>query len=203
LRLPRGFAPVFVATEGGGGTTLAGREVPDDPLLLPEFTLGGGGTTSLAPKILPTKLLSSDPLPDCVGGGGTTVFDGSGTLPLAKWRMSCEMSVEGGGATTAGAGMFSFDTRVLVRSGAETGGGTTATFDICTGALVISRLTAPGAGGMTLAASEGAERVLSELTAGAGATTEGFSVGPAEARSRETRGAGAITVGASEGAMRV
>jgi hypothetical protein len=193
----------LVATEGGGGTTLAGRAVPDVPLLLLEFTLGGGGTTSLAPKIFPIKLLSIDPLPDCVGGGGTTVFEGSGTLPLARCRMSCEMSVEGGGATTAGAGMFSFDTRLLARSGADTGGGTTATFDICTGALVISRLTAPGAGGMTLAASDGAVRVLSELAAGAGATTEGFSEGATEARSRVTRGAGAMTVGVSNGATRV
>jgi hypothetical protein len=49
-----------------------------------ERTAGGGGTTSVAPKILPTKLLMNVPLPDCVGGGGTTVFDESGMLPLAK-----------------------------------------------------------------------------------------------------------------------
>jgi hypothetical protein len=41
----------------------------------------------VAPKILPIKLLINDPLPDCVGGGGTTVFDESDMLPLAKrWR---------------------------------------------------------------------------------------------------------------------
>jgi hypothetical protein len=33
--------------------------------------------------------------------------------------------------------MLSLETRLVTRSGAETGGGTTATFDICTGALVI------------------------------------------------------------------
>jgi hypothetical protein len=49
-----------------------------------ERTAGGGGTTSVAPKILPIRLLMNDPLPDCVGGGGTTVFDGSGMLPLVK-----------------------------------------------------------------------------------------------------------------------
>ena len=45
-----------------------------------------------------------DPLPDCEGGGGTTVLPGSGTLPPAMRRMSVEMSLEGGGATTLGAG---------------------------------------------------------------------------------------------------
>jgi hypothetical protein len=59
---------------------------------------------------------------------------------------------------TEGAGTVSLESRVAARSGEETGGGTTATFVICTGALVISRLTAAGAGGMTLAASAGAAR---------------------------------------------
>ena len=117
--------------------------------------------------------------------------------------MSCEMSVEGGGATTPGAGMFSLAVRLVARSGAETGGGTTATFDICTGELVISRLTAPGAGGITLAASAGDEREVSEATDGAGATTFGVNAGADAERSRATRGAGAITVGASDGATNV
>src|SRR5579863_2797671 len=89
FRLPRELVPELTATEGGGGTTLVASEVPLVPLVPVEFTVGGGGTTSLAPKILPTRLLSNDPLPDCVGGGGTTVFEGSGTLPLGRWRKSC------------------------------------------------------------------------------------------------------------------
>lgn len=98
------------------------------------------------------------PLPDCVGGGGTTVFEGSGTLPLAKRCGSCETSFEGGGAITDGAGMFSLELRALARSGAETGGGMTAALVICTGELDSSRLTPPGTGGITLRASAGAER---------------------------------------------
>ena len=73
-------------------------------------------------------------------------LDGSGMLPLASRCMSCETSDEGGGAMTDGAGKLSLGFRVPARSGAETGGGTTATVDICTGALEISRLTAAGAG---------------------------------------------------------
>lgn len=98
-----------------------------------------------------------DPLPDCEGGGGTTLLDESGMLPLASRRMSCEMSVEGGGAITDGEGKLTFGSRVVVRSGAEAGGGTTAIF-ISTGALEICRLTAPGAGGITLPESVGDER---------------------------------------------
>jgi len=148
------------ATEGGGGTTLAVSEVlpPFAPFAL---TDGGGGTTSVGPKILPIRLLMNDPLPDCVGGGGTIVLEGSGTLPLARRCKSCEMSDEGGGAITEGAGKANLGSREVTRSGAEAGGGTTATFAICTGALEISRLTPPGAGGMMLAAREGAERPAS------------------------------------------
>jgi hypothetical protein len=161
LRLPRGFPPAApTPTAGGGGTTFAASVVPVPAVLL-ELTAGGGGTTSLGPKIFPIRLLINDPLPAWVGGGGTTVLEGSGTLPLARRCTSREMSAEGGGAMTEGAGMFSFALRVVVRSGAETGGGTTATFAICTGALESSRLTAPGAGGITLAARDGAERAES------------------------------------------
>jgi len=112
----------------------------------------------LAPRILPIRLLMNDPLADWVGGGGTTVFDESGMLPLAGRRMSCEISLDGGGAITDGAGKFSFELRVGARSGADTGGGITAGLVIWTGGLEISRLTPPGAGGMTLAASAGFER---------------------------------------------
>jgi hypothetical protein len=68
------------------------------------------------------------------------------------------MLAEGGGAMTVGEGMASLGLLVVARSGAETGGGTTATFVICRGALDISRLTALGAGAITLVASAGPER---------------------------------------------
>ena len=61
----------------------------------------------MAPKILPIRLLMSDPLLVCVGGGGTTVLEGSGMLPLARRCTSFEMSAEGGGAMTEGAGKLS------------------------------------------------------------------------------------------------
>lgn len=143
-----------------------------------------------------------DPLPDCVGGGGTTVFDESGMLPLARRCMSCETSAEGGGAMTDGAGKLSLGLRVLMRSGDEIGGGITAALVICTGELEISRLTPPGAGGITLVASAGFERVLSRATLGAGATTEVLSDN-ATIGSRLTLGAGGITAGLRAGATRV
>ena len=90
-----------------------------------EFTEGGGGTTSLDPKIFPMRLLTNPPLTACVGGGATTFFEVSGTLPLGNRRMSREISVEGAGAITEGAGMLSFGSRLVERSGADTGGGIT------------------------------------------------------------------------------
>ena len=121
-------------------------------------------------------------------------------LPLDNRCKSREMSADGGGATTEGAGILSFGSRVDARSGAETGGGTTASFAICTGALDIWRVTAPGAGGMTLVVKDGVERDWLVATVGAGATTSEPSEGAAAVRSRERCGAGAITLGASEGA---
>ena len=155
-----------------------GREDVDavPPLEPFVFTVGGGGTTSDAPNIFPIRLLSTDPLPAC-GGGGTTVFEGSGAFPLAKRCRSRETSAEGGGATTVGAGNASMGSRSCARGGAETGGGITAAFAICTGALEISRLTDDGAGGIILAAIAGAVRLLSRFTVGAGATTEAFRIG--------------------------
>src|ERR1700733_5166159 len=178
--LPRVPVPPFAPTVGGGATAFVPSDAPA-PLRLPrglppaaaEPTDGGGGTTSLAPKILPIKLLIYNPLPDCDGGGGTTVFPGSCTLPLARRRMSGEISEEGGGATTEGDGSVSLGLRKAARSGADTGGGTTVVLVICTGALVISRLKAPGAGGITFADIAGLERAWSRATLGAGATTEG------------------------------
>ena len=90
--------------------------------------------------------------------------------------MFSETSAEGGGATTEGAGKFSLGLRAVMRSGAETGGGTTVAF-ICTGKLENSRLTVPDAGAITLAASSGDERVRSREMFGAGATTEGLRDG--------------------------
>ena len=134
LRLPR-VLPVASseAAAVGGATTLAGREGAAVPGVVFETEVGGA-TTSAGPKMRPIRLPINDPLPDWVGGGGTTVLPGSGTLPLARWRTSEEMSVEGGGATTAGAGSDIREARASARSGAETGGGTTAGSIICTGA---------------------------------------------------------------------
>ena len=110
------------------------------------------------PKTRSIRLLINDVLEDGVGGGGTTGFETSGTLPLDRRRRSCDMSAEGGGATTAGAGMASLALRDISRSGAETGGGTTAAVVICTGACDKSRLTAAGAGGTTPGVIDGAVR---------------------------------------------
>jgi hypothetical protein len=168
------------------------------PLVPLELTVGGGGTASAGPNIFPIKLLMN-PV-GWLGGGGTTARAGSETLPLAKRRMSCETSVEGGGAITDGAGKVSFAFRFVARSGDDTGGGTTATFVICTGVLESSRLTALGAGAITLPLSAGADRTRSRVTLGAGATTLALSEGADRMPSRDTRGAGAITDGASAGA---
>jgi hypothetical protein len=112
---------------GGGGTTFAARAL--FPEWLAEETLGGGGTTSCVPKILPMMLLTNDGLLACVGGGGTTAGEDDAT-PLSNRRNSWLESAEGGGATIEGAGRFSFALLTESRSGALTGGGTTATFVI-------------------------------------------------------------------------
>jgi hypothetical protein len=192
---------LFAFTVGGGATTLFGNDVRDPELPFAELTFGGGGTTSLAPKILPIMLLMI-PLPDCEGGGGTTVLPGSGTVPPDMRRMSVEISAEGGGATTFGAGRVSLALPDVARSGAETGGGTTAE-SILTGALEIWRLTAPGAGGITFEDIAGAERERSRETFGAGATTDASSDGAVRDRSRVTRGAGAMIAGVNAGATKV
>jgi hypothetical protein len=63
-------------TVGGGGTTLP-LSVVDPPAGLravpdavPEATVGGGGTTSWVPKILPIMLLNIDPVADPGAGVG-------------------------------------------------------------------------------------------------------------------------------------
>jgi len=81
---------------------------------------------------------------------------------------------------TEGAGRLSFGLRELSRSGAEIGGGTTATLFICTREGATSRLTAAGAGGITLELRAGVERVWSrETRVDAGPITLGFKEGPA------------------------
>ena len=60
--------------------------------------------------------------------------------------MSCETSAEGGGAITDGAGKFSFELRAVARSGAETGGGTTAGWSSARASWKVSRLTSAGRG---------------------------------------------------------
>ena len=156
LRTPRGL-PAAPFTDGGGATTLAASDA-ERPLLLAEVAAGGGGTTSLGPKILPMMLLMNDPLPDCEGGGGTTFLPASASLFAVNRRMSRDKSVEGGGATTDGAGKVAFEVRALAFSGADTGGGITAGFIACRGAVVIWRATEPGAGGITPAVNPGPER---------------------------------------------
>ncbi len=198
----------FPETAGGGGTTLAASEpaVRDG---LPPVTVGGGATTGVLPKTRFSKELMYDVLAAGVGGGGTTLFERSGAPPLAsRWR-SCDISVEGGGATTDGAGMASLGFRVLSRSGADTGGGTTAALAICTRERETSRLATAGAGRTMLELRDGAERAWSREASrerfGAGATTRVSSEGATNiiVRSRAASGAGGITLVASAGVERV
>jgi hypothetical protein len=102
-----------------------------------------------------------------------------------------------------GAGRLTFALRPLSRSGAETGGGTTATLFICTRVGATSRAMAEGAGGTTRALSAGAERARSrETLVAAGATTFELSAGALSVPPRETSGAGAMMLECSEGIVR-
>jgi hypothetical protein len=130
------------------------RELPPAAL---EETFGGGGTTSCVPKSLPMIELTNEPLAACVGGGGITCGAEDGTPPLSSLRISRSFEADGGGATTEGDGKFSFAVRVLSRSGAETGGGTTILF-ICTREGETSCVTSEGAGVITRPLSDGADR---------------------------------------------
>ena len=157
---------------------------------------------SWVPKSLPMMLLTNDPLTGWVGGGGTTLCGWPVAPPLSSLRKSRGESAEGGGATTEGAGMLSFAIRELSRSGAETGGGTTAALFICTREGETSRLTDVGAGGITLPVRAGADRDWSrETRVDAGAITVEFRVGAATVRSRERFGAGAMMLELRAGAM--
>ena len=127
--------------------------------------------------------------------------DVPGAPPLSSLRNSRVDSAEGGGAITEGAGIFSFAVRSLSRSGAETGGGTTAVLFICTREGDTSRLADVGAGGITLPCRSGVERPRSrETRLGAGATTVEFKAGAVSVRSRDTFGAGAMTLEFNAGA---
>jgi hypothetical protein len=204
-------APVEVAelpeTAGGGGRTLDPTEPAVRDGLLP-VTVGGGATTDELPKTRFSRELMYEVLAAGVGGGGTTLFERSGALPLANRCRSCDISADGGGATTDATGIASLGFRAFSRSGAETGGGTTMAFAICTGERETSRLTAAGAGGTMLelrAGAERASRAASRERLGAGAMTRVSSEGATNIipRSREASGAGAITLVARAGVERV
>lgn len=145
--------------------TFAARDLPyppdesrEVPAALAGETLGGGGTTSWVPKSLPMMLLTKDPLAACVGGGGITLGAEERMPPLSRRRKSRAESAEGGGATTEGAGRLSLALRADSRSGAETGGGTTAMLFICTRVEETSWVTDEGAGAITLPTRAGAKR---------------------------------------------
>ena len=187
--------------EGGGGMTLAARVTPGFPWPLRAVpdAFAVGGTISCVPKSLPMMLLTKPVLAACVGAGGTTVGD-EASVPLSSRRRSWEESAEGGGATTAGAGMLSLAFLPISRSGEETGGGTTAAF-ICTRVGATSLASVVGAGGTIFAFSVGAERTRScEMRVEAGPITLALRVGAVRLRSRETLGAGAMIDGSSLGA---
>jgi hypothetical protein len=93
--------------------------------------------------------------------------------------------------------------RVVARSGAETGGGTTAASIDCIGAAEGWRLIEAGAGGTTFVASAGLDRKGSRDTFGAGAATAAFRDGATGVRSRATFVDGGSTTGASAGATSV
>lgn len=147
-------------------------------------------------------LLMNDPLPEAEGGGGTTFLPESLSDPEANLLMSRDKSEEGGGGTTDGDGRVTLEFRALARSGADTGGGITAAFMLCNGAVVMWRVTAPGAGGITLADSPGPVRTWFCEMFGEGAITRALNEGAATLRSRVTLGAGGITTGAKAGATR-
>jgi hypothetical protein len=204
-RAPEGFVPPEEipepVAEGGGGMTLVASVPPDPPVALrpppealPEKTLGGGGTTSCVPKIFPMTLLTNDVLPVCAGGGGTTVGDTAPLPPLSSRRKSRVVSADGGGVITEGAGRLSFASCVPSRSGADTGGGTTAALFMRTRDGESSRPAAVGTGGTMLPLSAGVRRELSrEILVEAGSMTRAFKDGAPRVRSRETLGAGATT----------
>jgi hypothetical protein len=166
-------------TLGGGGTIFVASSREDPPV--PEVTFaGGGGTTSCVPKIFPMMLLTNDGAGVCVGGGGMTFGDAA--TPLWSRRKSCVESAEGGGATMDGAGRLSFAALNAFRSGALTGGGTTATLVMRTRVDGTSTPLATGAGAITRALSAGAERdSAAETCVGAGAITFVRNSGPASA----------------------
>ena len=135
-----------------------------------------------------------------VGGGGTTVCEDAPALPLSSRRRSRAESADGGGATTEGAGRFSFALRPLSRSGAETGGGTTAVVHLHSRGRDFA--AAGGGSGQNYAGVK--RRSGTRLVAGdarrGGAITLEFRDGAASVRWRETLGAGAMMLESRAGA---
>ena len=109
--------------------------------------------------------------------------------------MSC-LICDGGGAITAGAGSVSLGLRFVTCSGADTGGGITATAcEPGTRIGVMSLRGALGLGGTIAAFKGGAERILSRCGSGVGGTMLAFSIGArcALLLSLRTSGVGATT----------
>ena len=103
---------------------------------------------------------------------------------------------DGGGAITLGVGSVSLAVRVDSRSGADTGGGTTAELTTWTGVRGISLPDKDGEGGTMVVLTVGAERwVRLDKSVFAGATTVVLSAGAARPCWRAMVGAGAINAG--------
>jgi len=163
--------PVSLA-EGGGATT----EVPPgvkpvracDPITpLPNCT--GGGTTLLVPPNPTTVWRSREAFPSCTGGATTWRCISPAPNPgpcAAKSRVTC-----GGGATTPWDGNVSRGFKLVIRSGADTGGGTTCACIPGRWMAGRSRWGALGGGAMTPASRVGVACILSRSTSGAGGTT--------------------------------
>jgi len=94
---------------------------------------------------------------------------------LSRSRLTCD----GGGATTAGAGIDSLEVEDTSRGGAETGGATTSAFCVRgMRELAKSRCASLGAGAMMVGANGVAVRIWSRATSGAGSTMlAAFKVG--------------------------
>ena len=97
----------------------------------------------------------------------------------------------GGGAITDGAGSVSRGCCLVDCSGAETGGGITATACEPGMGTKISRRGALGLGGTMAAFSDGVERILSRCASGVGGMTFAFNIGARCALSLRTSGVGA------------
>jgi len=68
---------------------------------------------------------AAEAFPTCTAGGTIWFCKSAGPKPGPV--LATSVAIVGGGATTLGAGMASRGFRLVVRSGADTGGGTTCT----------------------------------------------------------------------------